>query len=308
MADVPIHSATIVGDDMIRGRGDPAAVFPWWSFTKTVIAAAALRLAEYGRLALDEALPDRPYTLGQLLQNIAGVPDYGGLREYHAAVAAGEPAWSRDELLRRVDADRLEFPPGQGWAYSNVGYLFARERIEACAGVDLGSALHELVLAPLGLHAVRLARALDDFRAVHWKAVHGYDPGWVFHGCLLGTAPEACRLLHALARGELLGEDSLARMRRARPIGGAVPGRPWVRHDYGLGLMIGTWADERGTTSVVGHTGGGPGCVNAVYHFPDLGDGVTVACFAEGPNEAITEWEALRLARLDVAAARRQAK
>src|SRR5690606_41379279 len=100
MADVPIHSATIVGDDMIRGRGDPAAVFPWWSFTKTVIAAAALRLAEYGRLALDEALPDRAYTLGQLLQSIPGVPDYGGLREYHPAGAAGEPAWSRDRLPR----------------------------------------------------------------------------------------------------------------------------------------------------------------------------------------------------------------
>lgn len=298
MADAPLHSASIAGGKL-RVWGDPSAVFPGWSFTKTVIAAAALRLAENGRLALDEALPGRPYTLGQLLQNISGVPDYGGLREYRAAVAAGEPVWSREALLRRVGIDRLEFPPGQGWGYSNVGYLFARERIEACTGVDLGSALEELVLAPLGLHAVRLARSVEDFREVHWSAVHGYDPRWVFHGCLVGTSTEACRLLHDLMRGRLLRPESMARMRRAHPVGGAVPGRPWARHDYGLGLMIGEWVDARGATTAIGHSGGGPGCVNAVYHFPELAHPVTAACFAEGSSEAVAEWEALRLARLE---------
>lgn len=296
MTEVPIHSAVLADDGIVRVQGDPDAIFPWWSFTKTVIAAAALRLAEEGRLSLDETLRDRPHTLGQLLQHTAGVPNYGGLPEYQAAVAAGEAPWGREELLRRVRADRVEFLPGQGWAYSNVGYLFARERIEACAGADLGEALHELVLAPLGLGTVRLARSVEDFRAVHWKSVHGYDPGWVYHGCLLGTAAQTCRFLHALAGGELLAPASLARMRRAHPVGGAVPGRPWVRHGYGLGLMTGTWGDARDPTPVFGHSGGGPGCVNAVYHFPGEPGPVTVACFAEGSSEATTEWEALRLA------------
>jgi D-alanyl-D-alanine carboxypeptidase len=150
MSEAPMHSAVIAGDDVGRGRGDPSAIFPWWSFTKTVIAAAALRLAEDGRLSLDETLPGRGFTLGQLLQHTAGVPNYGGLPEYHRAVAAGDEPWSREDLLRRVGAWRAEFPPGTHWAYSNVGYLFARERIEACTGVALGDALGELVLAPWG--------------------------------------------------------------------------------------------------------------------------------------------------------------
>ena len=35
---------------------------PWWSLTKTAIAAAALALVGDGRLALDEPLDARPYT------------------------------------------------------------------------------------------------------------------------------------------------------------------------------------------------------------------------------------------------------
>jgi D-alanyl-D-alanine carboxypeptidase len=98
--------------------------------------------------------------------------------------------------------------------------------------------------------------------------------------------------------GELLQPDSLDRMRRAWPVGDAVPGRPWRRHAYGLGLMTGLWSDETGEVVVAGHSGGGPGCVNAVFHFPGLPRPVTVACFAEGESESVVEWEALRLARL----------
>lgn len=293
----PIHSASIAADGTLRTDGDPHAIFPWWSFSKTVIAACALRLAEDGRLALDEPLPDWPFTLAQLLQNTAGVPDYGGLPDYHAAVAAGEAPWSREVLLRRAGVERLDVAPGEGWSYSNIGYLFARERIEACTGTDLGTALERLVLAPLGLGTVRLARGVADFDAVHWEVVRGYDPGWAYHGCLLGTAAQACRLLHALLCGELLRPDSLARMLRAHPIGDDVPGRPWTTHAYGLGLMIGTLADEYGRTAAIGHSGAGPGCVNAVYHFPRLARPVTMACFGEGGDEGMTEREALRIAR-----------
>src|SRR5206468_911675 len=101
------------------------AIFPWWSFTKTVIAAAALRLVEQGQLNLDALRPGKPYTLHQLLNHRAGVPNYGRLAAYHQAVAGGEGAWSRERLLQAVDADRLDFQPGAGWSYSNVGYMLA---------------------------------------------------------------------------------------------------------------------------------------------------------------------------------------
>jgi len=57
-----------------RSVGDPAAVFPWWSFTKTVLAICALRLVAKGRLALDGSVAGHTFTLRQMLQHRTGLP------------------------------------------------------------------------------------------------------------------------------------------------------------------------------------------------------------------------------------------
>ena len=82
-----------------------------------------------GEVVARQLLQNRPYTIRQLLQHTAGLNTYGG-PPYCAAVAAGDPVWPVAELLARVKADRLIFSPGEGWAYSDVGYLFVRQLIE----------------------------------------------------------------------------------------------------------------------------------------------------------------------------------
>jgi CubicO group peptidase (beta-lactamase class C family) len=141
---------------VVTSNGDTADV-PWWSFTKTVIAAAALALVRDGRLALDEPLADRPYTLRQLLQHRAGLTEYGRLPAYHEAVERNEDAWPADEMLARTSADRLVHEPGKGWGYSNIGYYFVRRLIEQATDRPLGDALDHLVLKPLGIAGVRFA-------------------------------------------------------------------------------------------------------------------------------------------------------
>src|SRR5690606_14281971 len=108
------------------------------------------------RLALDARFPGKPYTLRQLLQHRAGIPNYGPLKAYHEAVARGESAWPRPRLLEAVGAGNLDFTPGTGWAYSNVGYLFVRDAIEAASGLPLADAFHDLVFADLKVGSVRL--------------------------------------------------------------------------------------------------------------------------------------------------------
>uniref|UniRef100_UPI0035633B7A serine hydrolase n=1 Tax=Hydrogenophaga sp. TaxID=1904254 RepID=UPI0035633B7A len=98
------------------------AIVPWWSFTKTVLSAAALSLVRDGWVRLDDAVPEGPFTLRQLLRHEAGLADYGELTEYHAAVARGETPWAVDAMLERIEATRLRYAPGAGWRYSNVGY------------------------------------------------------------------------------------------------------------------------------------------------------------------------------------------
>ena len=45
----------------------------------------------------------------------------------------------------------------------------------------------------------------------------------------------------------------------------------------------------------MGHSGSGPFSVNAVYHFPDRSEPITVACFSDGTDEGVPEHEAGRL-------------
>src|SRR5262245_19745136 len=150
---IPNHAVGRANDPTC---GESDAVFPWWSITKTVFAAAVLRLADSGRLSLDNLYRERPYTIRQLLQHTAGLNTYGG-PPYRAAVAAGDPIWPVAELLARVKADRLIFDPGKGWAYSNVGYLFVRQLIEETVDMEINEALRVLVFEPMGIHRTRIA-------------------------------------------------------------------------------------------------------------------------------------------------------
>ena len=153
--------------------------------------------------------------------------------------------------------------------------------MEAAAGTDFATLVETRLARPLGLGSLRLARTVADMARLAPPGLADYDPGWVLHGCLTGTAADAAALLHALATGRLLSPADLAEMQAATPLGGPVPGRPWTRAGYGLGLMIGEMA---GAGPVWGHSGAGPCAACAVYHVP--GPGLTLAAFAADASEA----------------------
>jgi CubicO group peptidase (beta-lactamase class C family) len=288
------HSAWIGGDGAVRTQGEAEAMFPWWSFTKTVIALAAMRLVEQGRLDLDARRPGKPWSLRQLLSHRAGVPNYGRLAAYHQAVARGEDAWGREALLEAVDAGRLDFEPGQGWSYSNVGYMFAGDAVAEAAGLPLGEALQALVIRPVDLQSPRFAEARADMAEVFWPHLRTYDPRWVYHGLLIGTPLDAARLLHAVFSGGFLSPGALSQMRdRFTRFGGPLPGRPVIEPAYGLGLMVGRLGEAG---RAWGHNGAGPGSVNFVAHFPEVARPATVAVFTDGEDEGVAEFEAVRLA------------
>lgn len=271
---------------VVASNGDAADV-PWWSFSKTVIAAAALALVRDGRLVLDEPLPDRPYTLRQLLQHRAGLAEYGQLPAYHEAVGRNEDAWPADEMLAQTAADRLVYEPGKGWGYSNIGYYFIRRLIEETTGHTLGDALDHLVLRPLGIVGVRFAAD-----RAHYSP--DYDPRWVYHGLLVGPIVQAALLLQRLLAGDLLSPHLLSEMCDRYLVGGPIADRPWKTPSYGLGLMIG---ETTGGELIAGHTGGGPGSAVAVYHRLDQPIG-TAAAYKAGGDDAAVEGACVTLLRI----------
>jgi CubicO group peptidase (beta-lactamase class C family) len=268
------------------------ALFPWWSITKPVLAAAVLRLSDQGRISLDDPYRHYPFTIRQLLQHTAGLNNYGG-PPYRAAVAAGDPVWPVTELLARVNAERLIFSPGTDWAYSNVGYLFVRQLIEATVGLEIDAALRLLVLEPLGMERTRIAGTPDDMKHTLWGNPQGYDPRWVYHGLLIGPPSDAVTFLRGLFSRRFISEDARSAMKAMCALGGAIAGRPWTKTGYGLGLMIGELG-EAGT--VFGHSGVGHDSVSSLYCFSELPGNPVVAVFGRGTDEGVTEAEAVRLA------------
>ncbi len=94
-----------VGSRDLAGR-DPLpddARFYIYSITKMMMAAVALQLVERGVIALDRLVQDylpaypleTPITIRQVLNHSSGLPDYGGMPEYAAAVRSNpEGAWT----------------------------------------------------------------------------------------------------------------------------------------------------------------------------------------------------------------------
>jgi len=176
-----VVTALVADGKLLVGTLDDLPV-AWWSFTKTILAAAALALVDAGRLSLDAPLAGRCYTLRQLLQHRAGLPDYGWLKAYHEAVARGDQPWPVAELLERVAVLRAP-EPGSGFLYSNVGYLLVRQLIEETAGEPIGKAVARIVLAPLGIADANFATTPEHLAGTRWGNARVYDPD----GCITAS-------------------------------------------------------------------------------------------------------------------------
>jgi D-alanyl-D-alanine carboxypeptidase len=274
-----------------------------YSITKSFLAAALLRLADRGVLSLDDRLgrwlPDAPLadavTLRQVMTHTAGLPDYGALPAYREAVRErpGVP-WSFDEFLARTRTGEPRFAPGEGWFYSNIGFMLLRRVLEVAAGRPWTGALDELVIRPLGLLATFAPTALEDLGllAPGYSRFFGeegdepedvsrtYHPGWVSHGVLVSTASDVTRFYHGLFETDFLADGSASGLRTLVRVPGEHP--PAVTPSYGPGLI----ADpDSPYGAMFGHGGGGPGYAAFACHVPDFrgtGSSVTVAVLCNG--------------------------
>nr|GEX77213.1 hypothetical protein [Tanacetum cinerariifolium] len=190
----PMLSSLIVNGQLLPAPTNEPLT-PWWSFTKTVLATTALSLVRDDLIGLDDPVDAQPFTLRQLLRHEAGLADYGELADYHAAVARAEPAWSPDEMMRRLDGDRLRYPPGTGWGYSNVGYMLISRLIERVTDRPLEEAVTQRALFPLGLANVHFAKTPADLHMTHLGNALNYDPAWVYHGLLIGPLSQAALVI-----------------------------------------------------------------------------------------------------------------
>lgn len=139
------------------------------SIGKTFVGAMAIAFAQEGLLDLDvpisQWLSDRPWfsrlpnhadiTLRQLLTHTSGLPDHVHLDRFAVAVARrwqepGNP-FPPESLLEFVLDQPALFEAGEGWAYSDTGYILAGLVLEAATGRRYYDEVQDRFLTPLEL-------------------------------------------------------------------------------------------------------------------------------------------------------------
>lgn len=304
-ANLSVDHAALSRCDLATGLCDPDQHTPMpalapsyiYSITKTFTAIRVLQLVEQGRCALDDPIgrhladPELPssVTLRRLLNHTAGLPSYTELPDYAPDSAAnpGQP-WSAASVLERCCRGELDFMPGEGWHYSNSGYLLLLRLIERLSGASYAENIARHIIEPLGLASTGVETGIDTGRItpgycrLHNPArrmeniVGRYHPGWCLTGLISSTTAEINRLYRALFDGELLSTASLVEMTRWADI--RQPGHPTnIKPGYGLGLMI----DPEQWGGSYGHGGSGPGFSTLATHLPNFPGGaltLTVFC------------------------------
>lgn len=299
-----------------RAGGEPHAfwvpesaeepMFLAFSITKTFTAALVLKLCEEGQLSLDDPLAKwfprvdqaARISLRHLLNHTAGIPDYGAIPEYHQSVRSSPSTpWSFERFGAETFGKGLLFAPGEGWAYSNPGYMLVKRIAEEVTGAPYRSLVAERIARPLGLRRTFVPESIDDLASlapgVSFRlAPDGssrdvrayYHPGWVSHGVVASTPSEIVRFFDGLFQGHFLSRRFLQQMMELATLpeddspGSSEedfplrPGNP----GYGLGLM-GDPASPWGL--LVGHNGGGICYSASAFHAFDLG-GMSVCAMA----------------------------
>ena len=225
------------------------------SVSKQFTAAVLLRLADQGRLSLDDKAAvhvaglsgaDR-ITLRQALSHTAGYNSYFMLDFMPAE--AGRPV-DPAQIARRWGGAELDFAPGARWDYSNTGYVVAGLAAQRASGRSLPSLLGEEIFAPLGMASAGTvddrplgagdAAAYTRIATAPPRAAPTVGQGWEFAaGGLAMSASDLARWDMALLEGRVLSPAAWTQL--------ATPARlnDGSLTDYGLGVYVETMGERR---------------------------------------------------------------
>lgn len=271
------------------------------SVTKSMVAAVVLQLDGEGALDLDDPIGEYlpgllPYeedpTIRQLLRHQAGLPDwvqvaYPGLDEGDLSEVREvyRDYYEPEELVAIGTQGPLLFEPGEGWAYSNTGYVVLGLLIEERTGHSLRHELRERVFEPAGMERTYFPReGSSGIKGQHSTpyVTTGdpddpyFDATWASNsqlgasGGVVSTVGDVNDFYDALLDGTLLTEEQLAQATAFVETG--------TGFRYGLGLggvQMGCPDDPEEV--FIGHVGDGTGHQTQTFHSADGEHQITVS-------------------------------
>lgn len=191
MVDGKVMSSAADGERK-KGSGVSLELGDRWhlgSISKSVTATMIGRLVESGQMKWTETIGERfsdasihenwkPVTLQQLLTHTSGAP-----ANFSFAVMLKKPALGpectgeRRKAVIDVMAEKPAHPPGEEFAYSNVGYTIAAAMAETATGVSWEDLVKREVFGPLALNDAGFgppkspSNTIDQPRGHHVRSV-----------------------------------------------------------------------------------------------------------------------------------------
>ena len=249
------------------------------SMTKLMVATVVMKLAEEGKLLLDDPMSQylspstldgishaEEITIRQLLNMTAGVTDYTELDAFNDAVDADpDKVWQHQEVLAYLKGMAADFIPGSSWRYSNSNYLLLDVIVAEATGSSLAEEMRRILFTPLAMESSYMEFREDSAANGTTLSVNGYEgdedvtdinDGIGFgDGGVVSTAVDLTRFLDALFREKsLLSQASLDDMLTEV-----------MEEEYGLGAEI--YSTDQGP--VWGHNGASSGFQGEMRYYPD---------------------------------------
>ncbi|MCB9305238.1 MAG: serine hydrolase [Lewinellaceae bacterium] len=271
----------------------PDHVFRIGSVTKQFTAVAILRLAEQGKLSLQDEItrfiPDYPthgkkITVEQLLNHTSGIKSYTNMSAWTAEVQRKDftPAGMVDFFKN----EPMDFDPGTQWNYSNSGYFLLGYIIEKVSGQSYATYIEEQFFKPLGMKNSYYDMPEDIIK----NRAAGYQPGAggmqnapylsmtqpYAAGSLASTVEDLFIWTHALHSGNLLSAESL--QKATTPC--ILPNGENTH--YGFGLQTGNLLGS----PTIEHGGGIHGFLSHLMYLPkeDVCVAILTNCNCSGPQ------------------------
>ncbi len=263
------------------------------SIGKTYVAASVMQLSAEGILKLDAPISDwlgnkvwferlsngETMTIRHLLQHTSGLRDHVHAPAF-AAIGLDQAAELGPEGLISLVLDESPlFPAGEGWSYSDTGYLILGLIIEEATDLSFEELVQSRLLKPARLKNTGpsnrididgLARGYvssasgfglpkfttDDAGNMVWNPVVEWAGGGFY-----STADDLANWGYQYISGDLLGKFSLAEITSS-----VATSRSDPSSFYGLGLSIHLGGDYG---PAQGHRGWIPGYVSSLQYYPD---------------------------------------
>jgi D-alanyl-D-alanine carboxypeptidase len=258
----------------LRTPVTPDSVFQLASASKHFTAFAILTLVDKGKISsLDDTVnkylsgkvPDnlKIITIRQLLSHTSGLP---GL----PAELDMQKNYNEDELLTFIGKQKLLFPPGKNWMYSNSGYVLLGIIIHKITGQFYGDYLQEVIFKPLGMNSTRI----NDIREIIPRRAAGYEmidnvlknQSWISptlnstaDGSVLTTLNDMAKWNEALDKQKILSKEMYNAWWTPIQL------KDGTSFPYGLGWIIGSINHHKH----IEHAGQWQGFRSQISRFPD---------------------------------------